>query len=44
MQVLSGKSVLKDGRTLLEVYPLNLDRIIEGEVIGVMRTSGVSQI
>uniref|UniRef100_A0ABL0EJW3 NHR domain-containing protein n=1 Tax=Rhodnius prolixus TaxID=13249 RepID=A0ABL0EJW3_RHOPR len=38
--VLSGKSVLKDGRTLLEVYPLNLDRIIEGEVIGVMRTSG----
>uniref|UniRef100_A0A069DZT6 Putative notch signaling protein n=1 Tax=Panstrongylus megistus TaxID=65343 RepID=A0A069DZT6_9HEMI len=38
--VLSGKSILKDGRTLLEVYPLNLDRIIEGELIGVMRTSG----
>ncbi|KAK9500080.1 hypothetical protein O3M35_001416 [Rhynocoris fuscipes] len=36
--VLSGKSILKDGRTLLEAYPLNLDRITEGELIGVLKT------
>uniref|UniRef100_A0A0A9ZGY0 Neuralized-like protein 4 n=3 Tax=Lygus hesperus TaxID=30085 RepID=A0A0A9ZGY0_LYGHE len=37
--VLSGKSILKDGRTLQEIYRLNLDKICEGECIGVMRTS-----
>ncbi|CAB0011106.1 unnamed protein product [Nesidiocoris tenuis] len=39
--VLSGKSILKDGRTLQEIYRLNLDKITEGETIGVMRTSDV---
>lgn len=36
--ILSGKSVLQDGRTLLEMYPLNLDKITEGETIGVLRS------
>lgn len=36
--ILSGKSVLQDGCTLLEMYPLNLDKITEGETVGVLRS------
>lgn len=37
--MMSGNSVLKDGLSLIEVYGRNLDSLIEGDCLGVMRTS-----
>lgn len=39
--MMSGNSVLKDGLSLIEVYGRNLDSLIEGDCLGVMRTSNV---
>jgi hypothetical protein len=40
-QIMTGNSVLKDGRSLVETYGIDLDTLKEGERIGVMRTSEV---
>lgn len=40
-QMLCGSSVLKDGRSVLDVYGLNLSNIVEGDVIGVMKNDQV---
>lgn len=40
-QVLSGNSVLKDGVSIIEIYGVDLDKAIEGDHIGVMRTGQV---
>nr|CAD7580282.1 unnamed protein product [Timema californicum] len=36
---MSGNSILKDGRSMLEVYGMDLDKLNEGDRIGVMKTS-----
>ncbi|XP_024082725.1 neuralized-like protein 4 isoform X2 [Cimex lectularius] len=36
--ILSGKAILKDGCTLDGAYPLNLNKVVEGDRIGVIRT------
>lgn len=38
IQILSGSSVLKDGRSVLDIYGLNLNTIDEGDVVGILRT------
>jgi hypothetical protein len=43
LQIMTGNSILKDGRSVVEVYGVDLDKLKEGERIGVMRTSGVMQ-
>lgn len=40
-QIMTGNSILKDGRSVVEVYGVDLDKLKEGERIGVMRTSEV---
>jgi hypothetical protein len=40
---MTGNSILKDGRSVVEVYGVDLDKLKEGERIGVMRTSEVMQ-
>jgi hypothetical protein len=40
---MTGNSILKDGRSVVEVYGVDLDKLKEGERIGVMRTSQVKQ-
>ncbi|XP_067005004.1 neuralized-like protein 4 [Anabrus simplex] len=37
--IMSGNSILKDGRSVVEVYGIDLDKLTEGDRIGVMRTS-----
>ncbi|KAE8743975.1 bluestreak [Frankliniella occidentalis] len=37
--MMSGNSILKDGLSLVEVYGRNLDSLVEGDCLGVMRTS-----
>nr|CAD7196670.1 unnamed protein product [Timema douglasi] len=37
--IMSGNSILKDGRSMLEVYGMDLDKLNEGDRIGVMKTS-----
>lgn len=37
--IMSGSSILKDGRSIVEVYGTDLDKLGEGDRIGVMRTS-----
>ncbi|XP_071449160.1 neuralized-like protein 4 [Hetaerina americana] len=37
--VLSGNSILKDGRPILDVYGIDLNKLAEGDRVGVMRTS-----
>lgn len=39
--VMSGISVLKDGNSLVEYYGTDLDKLKEGDRIGVMKTSQV---
>jgi hypothetical protein len=39
---MTGNSILKDGRSVVEVYGVDLDKLKEGERIGVMRTSEVT--
>lgn len=41
-QIMTGNSILKDGRSVVEVYGIDLDKLKEGERIGVMRTSEVT--
>lgn len=41
-QIMTGNSILKDGRSVVEVYGVDLDKLKEGERIGVMRTSEVT--
>lgn len=41
LQIMTGNSILKDGRSVVEVYGVDLDKLKEGERIGVMRTSEV---
>lgn len=40
---MSGSSVVKDGSTLVNSYGPELDTLREGECLGVMRTSKVSE-
>jgi hypothetical protein len=40
-QIMTGNSVLKDGRAVVEVYGIDLDKLTEGDRIGVMRTAQV---
>ncbi|KAK7792172.1 hypothetical protein R5R35_005131 [Gryllus longicercus] len=37
--IMSGSSILKDGRSVVEVYGTDLDKLGEGDRIGVMRTA-----
>ena len=37
---MSGSSVLKDGRTILEEYGTDLDKLKEGDVVGVGLDAG----
>ncbi|XP_049944445.1 neuralized-like protein 4 [Schistocerca serialis cubense] len=37
--ILSGTSVLKDGQSIVEVYGEDLEKLSEGDCVGVMRTS-----
>lgn len=37
-----GQGVLRDGRSLHEAYGCDLDKLVEGDRVGVMRTSQVS--
>ncbi|XP_063229643.1 neuralized-like protein 4 [Bacillus rossius redtenbacheri] len=37
--IMSGNSILKDGRSVLEIYGSDLDKLLEGDRIGVMRTA-----
>ncbi|KAJ9573968.1 hypothetical protein L9F63_008658, partial [Diploptera punctata] len=37
--IMSGISILKDGRSVVEVYGVDLDKLKEGDRVGVMRTS-----
>jgi hypothetical protein len=39
---MTGNSILKDGRSVVEVYGIDLDKLKEGDRIGVMRTSEVT--
>jgi hypothetical protein len=39
---MTGNSILKDGRSVVEVYGIDLDKLKEGERIGVMKTSEVT--
>ena len=39
-----GQGVLRDGRSLLEAYGCDLDKLVEGDCVGVMRTSKVTII
>lgn len=41
LQLLAGKTVIKDGKTIVENYPLNLDKLNEGDKFGILRTSEV---
>lgn len=41
LQVMSGNSILKDGIALKEFYGRDLDKLNEGDRLGVMRTSNV---
>lgn len=41
LQMMSGNSILKDGLSLVELYGQNLDSLIEGDCLGVMRSSNV---
>jgi hypothetical protein len=41
-QIMTGNSILKDGRSVLEMYGIDLDELKEGERIGVMRTAEVT--
>jgi neuralized-like protein 4 len=41
---MSGNSILRDGRSVVEVYGRDLDQLGEGDTVGVMRTSQVSSI
>lgn len=36
---MSGNSILKDGRSMVDVYGIDLDKLKEGDLIGVMRTT-----
>lgn len=38
-QLMAGISVLKDGSSLVEAYGMDLDKLKEGDRVGVMRTS-----
>lgn len=40
-QLLSGSSILKDGRSCLDTYGMNLNTVEEDDIIGVMRTEQV---
>ncbi|KAG8289244.1 Neuralized-like protein 4, partial [Homalodisca vitripennis] len=37
--VLSGNAILKDGVSTVDTYGVDLDKAIEGDLVGVMRTS-----
>ena len=37
-----GQGVLRDGRSLHEAYGCDLDKLVEGDRVGVMRTSQVN--
>ncbi|KAG8230351.1 hypothetical protein J437_LFUL000622, partial [Ladona fulva] len=37
--ILSGHSILKDGRPMVEAYGIDLSKLVEGDRVGVMRTS-----
>ena len=39
---MSGTSVLKDGRAIIEDYGYDLDNLVEGDRVGVVRTIQVS--
>ena len=39
---MSGNSILKDGRSINENYGTDLDKLEEGDRVGVLRTSQVS--
>jgi hypothetical protein len=41
LQIMTGNSILKDGRSVVEVYGIDLDKLKEGDRIGVMKTSEV---
>lgn len=38
-QIMSGMDILKDGNCIVECFGLNLDKLVEGDSIGVLRTS-----
>ncbi|KAK7071520.1 Neuralized-like protein 4, partial [Halocaridina rubra] len=37
--IMLGQGVLRDGRSLHEAYGCDLDKLVEGDRVGVMRTS-----
>lgn len=42
--ILSGTSILQDGRSSGdEAYGMDLDKLIEGDIVGVMRTEKVKK-
>lgn len=41
LQLMSGNSILKDGRSIVESYGIDLDKTVENDRIGVMRSSEV---
>ena len=40
-QIMRGQGVLRDGKCLLEAYGSDLDKLVEGDRVGVMKTSKV---
>lgn len=42
-QIMLGQGVLRDGRSLHEAYGCDLDKLVEGDRVGVMRTSQVRE-
>lgn len=41
---MSGMDILKDGNCIVECFGLNLDKLVEGDRIGVMRTSNAELV
>lgn len=39
---MSGNSILKNGALMKEKYGTDLDKLVEGDYVGLMRTSDVS--
>lgn len=44
MQIMLGQGVFRDGQSLHEAYGCDLDKLVEGDRVGVMRNSKVSKM